>query len=116
MPIPDADAAFIPPKKLSDYLLDPTHPVGGSKARWFISLGYHPDSPDRLATDLLELVRRSSDHVDEQTSHGVKYIVRGQLATPSGRLANVVTVWITDTNVAKPQLITAYPDERSENE
>ena len=40
MAIPNADAALIPPEKLRDYLLDEQHPIGGSKAKWFRSLGY----------------------------------------------------------------------------
>ena len=116
MPIPNAEFAFIPPEKLSGYLLNLSHPAGGPKARWFISLGYHPDNPDQLETDLLEIVHKSSDYVDEQTRFGVKYMVRGQLQSPGGSLANVRTIWITETNVPQPWLVTAYPDEETENE
>lgn len=116
MPIPDAESAFIPPEKLSNYLLNLTHPVGGPKARWLISLGYHPDNPDQLESDLLEIVRNSSDYVDETTRFGVKYVVFGQLQSPNGNLANVRTVWITETNVQQPRLVTAYLDQNAENE
>ena len=70
MPIPNAETAFIPKEKLSSYLLNSAHPVGGPKARWFISLGYDPSDPDRLEADLLEVVRDSSDYVDEATKFG----------------------------------------------
>ncbi len=109
MPIPDAESAFVPPEKVSKYLLDPTHPIGGAKARWFLSLGYETDNPDRLATDLLEVVHDSSDFEMEETLFGVKYVVRGQLETPNGDLASVVTVWITEIAVSSPRLVTAYP-------
>lgn len=112
MPIPGAESAFIPPKKLSGYLLDPTHPVGGSKARWFLSHGYETKDPDRLATDLLRVVHDSSEFEKEETRFGVKYVVRGQLETPNGGLANIVTVWIAEIDVSQPRLITAYPGER----
>jgi hypothetical protein len=112
MPIPDADSAFVPPEKLSNYLLDLTHPVGGSKARWFLSLGYETTNPERLATDLLAVVHRSADFEQEETRFGTKYIVQGRLETPKGVLANVVTVWITEIAVSKPRLVTAYPGER----
>ena len=84
MPIPDAESAFVPPMKLSGYLLDPTHPVGGTKARWFLCLGYETEDPERLATDLLRVVRESSDFEKEVTRFGVKYVVRGRLETPNG--------------------------------
>ena len=116
MPIPNAQSAFIPPEKLADYLLNVTHPVGGPKARWFISLGYHPDSPDRLGDDLLEIVRDSSEYVDKVTRFGVKYTVRGQLESPNGSRANVRSVWITETDMPQPRFVTAYPDESPENE
>lgn len=116
MPIPNAGSALIPPEKLSDYLLNPAHPVGGTKARWFISLGYHPDNPGQLESDLLEIVRSSSDYLDEPTRFGVKYVVRGRIESPSGRRANVRTVWIAETNAPRPRLVTAYPDEETEDE
>ena len=112
MPIPHAEAAFIPPEKLSEYLLNPGHPIGGPKARWFLEHGYDPHDSQRLAADLLGLVCISSDFVDEATQLGVKYIVRGQLHAPDGSLANVVTVWIAETDPPAPRFVTAYPDKR----
>lgn len=116
MPIPNAQSAFIPPEKLTDYLLNVTHPVGGPKARWFISLGYRRDRPDQLGDDLLEIVRNSSDYLDEVTGFGVKYTVRGQLESPNGGRANVRSVWIAETGIPQPRLVTAYPEEMPENE
>ncbi len=40
MPFPDAEYAIISKEKVCEYLLDLTHPVGGPKAVWFLSLGY----------------------------------------------------------------------------
>ena len=110
MPIPDAEFAFIPPEKLTDCLLNLAHPLGGSKARWFISLGYHPNNPDRLESDFLEIVRNSSNYVDEKMRFGVKYVVSGQLQSPNGNLASLHTVWIIELDVPQPRLVTAYPD------
>src|SRR5688572_6818715 len=109
MPIPGAQSAFVPPEKLSDYLLNLNHPVGGAKARWFMSLGYHLDDPSQLEQALLQIVRESSDFVEEMTEFGVKYIVRGQLQSPRDRLVEVVTVWITETDQAIPRFVTAFP-------
>jgi hypothetical protein len=33
-------------EKLVDYLLNPSHPVGGPKAKWFMSLGFSHDKPE----------------------------------------------------------------------
>jgi hypothetical protein len=40
MKLPNADKAYVPPNKLLDYLLSLSHPVGGSKARFFRSAGF----------------------------------------------------------------------------
>ncbi len=69
MPIPGAQSAVIPLEKLTDYLLNLSHPVGGPKARWFLALGYSPNRPEQLANDLQNLVRLSDDFVAEATGH-----------------------------------------------
>jgi hypothetical protein len=41
-------------KKLNDYLLDPTHPVGGPKAKWFQqALGFTRGNADQLAEQIV---------------------------------------------------------------
>jgi hypothetical protein len=116
MPIPNAASAVVPAAKLTDYLLNTSHPVGGPKARWFISLGYDPGRPDRLATDLLEIVRHGKEFRAESLPFGVKYVVLGQIVTPSGRAVDIVTVWITEPNDRAPRLVTAYPSKETLNE
>jgi hypothetical protein len=111
MPIPQLQSAFIEPAKLSGYLLNPAHPIGGPKARWFISLGYHPNKPDQLAADLLAIAKNAADCLEETSPYGVKYVVTGEVATPSGRFARIVTVWIVDIGQSSPRLVTAYPAE-----
>lgn len=109
MPIPNAESSFVPSGKLSGYLLNRDHPVGGTKAEWFISHGYDPDTPGQLRSGLLEMVRNSSDYVVKETRFGVKYVVKGRLESPVGHHAVVYTVWITETGSRRPRLVTAYP-------
>jgi hypothetical protein len=35
MPFPDAERAVVTEEKVRDYLLNPSHPLGGRKAAWF---------------------------------------------------------------------------------
>ncbi|MGH7100330.1 MAG: DUF6883 domain-containing protein [Stellaceae bacterium] len=35
--LPFSDRAFVEEKKIQEYLLNPDHPVGGSKAKFFIA-------------------------------------------------------------------------------
>jgi hypothetical protein len=113
MAIPNAALAVVPPEKLTGYLLDVSHPVGGSKARWLISFGYQPNQPQVLADDMLDVVRGGDTFSSEESPFGVKYLVPGQLVTPSGRSVNIVTVWITEARDPRPRFVTAYPGRRA---
>jgi hypothetical protein len=108
MPFPDAELATIPPEKLTDYLLCPTHPVGGPKSIWFASLGYTAENADELAADLLGVARSCDDFVAIRSEYGVKYEAVGEIGVPGYKSANVLTVWIVEQN-NPPRLITAYP-------
>ncbi len=41
--------------------------------------------------------------------NGVHYVVHGPINTPSGRIAQIVTVWLVETGPNVPRLVTAYP-------
>lgn len=116
MRIPNAEQASIPAEKLTEYLLDLSHPVGGAKARWFLSLGYDPGHPASLSDDLLDFVRRSDTFSSEESPFGVKYLVTGRMVTPSGRSVNIVTVWIVESGDFVPRFVTAYPGGRASDE
>jgi len=113
MPIPQADAAYVPPEKLSGYLLDEDHPVGGSKAKWFRGLGYDPADTAALERDLLTQVRQSENFIEKSSPFGTKYVVSGKITSPEGIEANVVTVWIVELSDNRPRLVTAYPGDKS---
>ena len=44
-----------------------------------------------------------------ETTHGHKYILDGRIEAPGGKTAQVRTVWIVDRGLARPRLVTAYP-------
>jgi hypothetical protein len=112
MPIPNAEFARVEPEKLTAYLLNVQHPVGGSKARWFRGLGYDPADPTILERDLLALARTSDDYSKKESPFGTKYVVNGLLATPDGREVNLTTVWIVEAGDDRPRLVTAYPGDK----
>ena len=56
--LPNAERAYIDPRKIRDYLLSSTHPAGRPKARFFASLGYARSGWARLRKDLLDLAAR----------------------------------------------------------
>lgn len=112
MPIPNASLARIPPEKLTDYLLNDSHPVGSAKAKWFHQFGYELADPAALERDLLELVRESDDFSETSSPFGTKYVVSGRIKTPNGAVASVVSVWIVESSNGHPRLVTAFPGEK----
>ena len=109
MKLPEYANATVAEVKITQYLLSPTHPVGRSKARYFIAHGF---SLDRWQ-ELVEALRRHAAENDvveiQQTPRGISYTVEGVLATPLGRRPMVRVVWFQDIGENAPHLVTAYP-------
>jgi hypothetical protein len=110
MPIPNVTEATVAPEKVRDYLLNPEHPDGGSKAAWFQSLGYARDRWQELTSDLLALAATCEQFATVRTPFGVKYVVKGQIGRGAHRSASVLAVWIVEAD-RPPRLVTAYPGE-----
>jgi hypothetical protein len=107
--VPRNEDAFVPKKKLSDYLMSETHSVGKKKARYFRSLGYNRANLDQLEEALIGIA--ASNEVSEviRTPFGTKYVIDGDLITPIGITARIRTIWILEEGENKPCLVTAYP-------
>jgi hypothetical protein len=107
--LPNAEDAYIPPEKLTDYLLSETHAVGKFKASFFRAHGYNDDNLYLLERDLLSVPRYNE--IDEQIAspHGTKYVVRGVLGTPRGTTVTVNTLWIVESSDERPRFVTTYP-------
>ena len=109
---PQADDWIVSRDKIVDYLLNPTHPDGASKARFFRSFGFAVDNWKALADALKSLAKRSKTVRELATKHGRKYIVDGTIDTPTGRSVTVRTVWIMDAGESSRRLVTAYPQQQ----
>jgi hypothetical protein len=107
--LPNGDQAFVPPEKLSGYLLAVNHPIGGPKARFFIALGYRTAAPEELEQAILMLARTGMVRRTERSNHGIKYVVDGVVTAPMGQPAAIRTVWIVPMGDLRPRLVTAYP-------
>lgn len=112
MQLPGVANAVIEPRKLRDYLLSQSHPVGRTKAEFFASLGYTRENWHVLAFNLRRHAEQA-DAVDAGTSEfGTKYEVRSKLIGPDGREAGIVSVWIILIDEDFPRFVTAYPESR----
>lgn len=99
----------VPTRKVSEYLLNATHPRGASKAKFFLRFGFEIHRPDALAEALLthavdaRCEIRASIDGDRRTM-----VVEGPLSTPDGRDPSIRSVWQCVGGLAW-RLVTAYP-------
>lgn len=111
--LPDAGAAFVEPAKLTDYLLNPDHPVGGDKAAFLARFGFRPERWPILEVALLAQARAGVVVGERQTVYGHHYTVEGPLPTPDGRNPIVRTAWVVAWGTRRPRFVTAHPGRRS---
>ncbi len=109
MNLPGADCAEIGAAKVRDYLLSSQHPVGRFKAAFFARLGYTRSSWARLRDDLLAVALSGEVTLGEAPAYGQKYEVRATVEGPTGRRADIVSVWIVLKGQDRPRLVTAFP-------
>jgi len=111
MNLPNSDQSLVEREKIVDYLLNPAHRYGASKARFFIEFGFRSDAWEQLAAALREHGQQHDVARMTETGFGPRYAVEGELNTPSGRRPLVRTVWQMDNGAVAPRLISAYPLE-----
>jgi len=111
MKLPNPDKLVVEREKIADYLLNPAHRYGASKARFFSEFGFQVGRWEILADALRE--RGHSHEVVQmhETGYGPRYVIEGELNTPIGRRPRVRTVWQMDEGAVAPRLLTAYPLE-----
>lgn len=84
------------------------HPVGGSKAKFFRSLGFRDTKPGEFAEALKEHGRTRPVGGEIPTGYGTKYLPECSMSSPCGTDCCVRAVWIQD--MEQPyRLITVYP-------
>lgn len=111
MRLPNPDQLLVEREKIVDYLLNPAHRYGASKARFFIEFGFRVDAWEQLAVALREHGQTHDVARVTETGFGPRYAVEGELNTPGGRRPRVRTIWQMDAGAVAPRLISAYPLE-----
>ena len=109
MPIlKNARHAIVDERKLTAYLLNPTHPRGRDKARIFKSaLGYDRASSKGLIEQIRRAILRHEAVFLRQDRYGRHYRVDLTLEGPRGT-GRVRTGWLYDRGSDVPRLTTAY--------
>lgn len=108
--LPRVANAILDDRKITQYLLDPDHPIGAAKAKFLMSFGF-------LQGNWVELKRALLNHphdnpVTNQATNpfGRKFEVSCSLVTPDGRNPCIISVWISEPPDCNPRFITAYPN------
>ena len=109
MKLPNAHLATVPERKITQYLLNPAHPAGGSKASFFLRFGFTVADWQRLAESLVQHARANEVIEMESTRHGARYAVDGPLTAPDGTILNVRSAWYIDPGSDAPRFVTAHP-------
>ena len=113
MKLPNAQSATVPERKVTQYLLNPAHPAGGSKALFFLKFGFTAGEWQKMADALLRIAQENGVVETEATPHGRRYVVDGRLTAPDGTGLNVRTAWYIDSVGGAPRFVTAHPLPRS---
>ena len=110
--MPDAEHAWIESAKLTEYLLNPDHPIGGDKAAFFLRFGFRQDTWRLLESALLIHATEGLVIGERSTTYGRHYTVEGRLRTPDGRDPIVRTAWMVALDAWRPRFVTAHPGRR----
>jgi hypothetical protein len=109
MKVPNAERAIVDMSKLRDYALNPTHRVGGHKARLFAKLlGMTLSDSEALRDILLDVAQSESAILGELDEHGQRYVIDFLLTWQNNR-AMVRSAWIIRPDEDFPRLVTCYP-------
>jgi uncharacterized protein DUF6883 len=109
MVLPNPHLVVVERAKITEYLLNPEHRYGASKAQFFAEFGFELRNWKTLAEALREHGQQYEVSVMRQTLWGPRFEVDGELNTPDGRRPRIRTVWQLDAGEIAPRLITAYP-------
>jgi hypothetical protein len=103
-----ADHAEIDPKKVTDYALNPDHPVGGNKARVFDSaLGFNQGNADDLMNQIQRGVTENEPIPGAVDKYGQRFTVDIPVTGPKGS-GVVRTGWIYGPESTTPRMTTLF--------
>lgn len=112
MRLPRAEHAVIDSRKVREYILSRTHPIGRFKAAYFASLGYTSENWREVEAALRQAAVEGQAEAQEQTEFGQKYRVRSKLTGPTGRSAVIVSIWIVRHGETAPRFVTVMPEKQ----
>jgi hypothetical protein len=107
--LPAGSHARVEQKKVLEYLLNPGHPQGGSKANFFLARGFNTGSWQALCDALITQGRDNSVTKVTQTQYGTRYQVDCNCPTPDESNPCIRSIWEITAIAPAPRLLTAHP-------
>lgn len=110
MKLPFAENAVIDDAKLISYCLSPDHPRGKHKARLFnLLLGLEIADAFRLRNVLLDIAKSHEATPGKRNEFGQYYEIRFEMPGKTGRMVNMLSIWIIRNGEEFHRLVTVYP-------
>ena len=107
--LPGREQARVEEPKVTGYLLNSDHPVGGPKARFFLSRGFQLADWEGLADALRLHAQNNPISGIRTTQFATSYSLDCHLVTPDRSSPCIRTVWEVRADDRRPRLITAHP-------
>ena len=108
MKLPSDSILEIESKKIQNYLLNPDHPDGKSKAGFFLLNGITVENPS-LLENLLKAQAMNEEVAKElATPFGKKFIFESAIEFPNRKTHHIRSVWIKNRNENVIKFVTAY--------
>jgi len=105
----NAELAWVPVSKITEYLLNPLNPQARSKPDEFAKMGYDLQNIDVLERDLISVAQNYPLIEERVFPDYATYRVEGYIATPKDGNRYIRTVWEIRPEDPRPRLVTAYP-------
>lgn len=109
MKLPNNEKVIVPKEKLKDYILSDTHLIGKFKAKYFNSMGFNEVNVDIFERSIRNIAKKQDITDMLETPYGTKYVIDGEIKSPSGKVSKVRTVWIIESGQKRPRFVTIYP-------
>lgn len=104
-----ASRVTIDPRKLTEYALDPEHPLGCHKAYVFERvLGFTIDNYRELLEQIERAALSAEAHLRRTDAYGSHYTVDLKVTGPEGQRAVVRTGWLVASDSEEARLTTLY--------
>ena len=102
----------IDPRKLRDYLLNPAHPEGATKAQYLNEMGYNQENIHILEVDLRNQHLICDTKPGKVSIYGIKYEIVAPLVGPNGKKRVIRSVWMIRKGDTIAKLITLIPEKK----